>query len=369
MKRSLRKLERHNPFEDRTPVHRRRVAQYLLITLLSFAASVSLTRVFLEITGYPKLGAGEIHIAHVLWGGLMLFFGAILPLIFMNEWVLRLSALLTGLGIGLFIDEVGKFITQTNDYFHPAAAPIVYVFFLLTVLLFVIFRRKRKSTVRVEMYQIMDQFSEGLDHDLSPDEYHSLLKRLDGVITGNESKPLVDLAENLRNYLLENYSRLVPENPKLIDRIRIEMLSFEKRFLSRKVHKRIVLMGLALWSAWTLYGAATFLRLFRDAQQLSMFIERLIENRLASSARGFTWFEVRVLMEGGVGILVLLAALLLLLNAEKQGILLAVITLLISLTIVTPMVFYYDQFSTVIEAAIQFALLILVIRYRTRFLT
>lgn len=369
MKRSLRKLERHNPFEDRTPVNRRRVAQYLLITLLSFAASVSTTRVFLEITGYPKLGAGEIHIAHVLWGGLLLFLGALMPLIFMNEWALRLSALLTGLGIGLFIDEVGKFITQTNDYFHPAAAPIVYVFFLLTVLLFVVFRRKRKSTVRDEMYHIMEQFTEVLDHDLSTDEYQKLLQRLDAVIAGNESKPLVDLAQNMRNYLLENHSRLVPENPKLFDRIRIALLAFEQRFLTQKVHKLVIFLGLAVWGAWTLYGAVRYLRLFRDAQQLSLFIEQLIANRLARSASSFTWFEVRVLMEGGVGILALLAVLLLLVKAEKQGILLAMITLLISLTVVTPMIFYYDQFSTVIVATIQFALFILIIRYRTRFLT
>jgi hypothetical protein len=43
------------------------------------------------------------------------------------------AALLSGVGLGLFIDEVGKFITSNNNYFFPLAAPIIYLAFLLTV--------------------------------------------------------------------------------------------------------------------------------------------------------------------------------------------------------------------------------------------
>lgn len=54
----------------RNPVRRPAAERYLLITLLSFAMSVSLTRLFLELSGYPQLGSGTLHIAHVLWGSL-----------------------------------------------------------------------------------------------------------------------------------------------------------------------------------------------------------------------------------------------------------------------------------------------------------
>ncbi|MBP1700894.1 MAG: hypothetical protein H6Q38_1, partial [Chloroflexi bacterium] len=73
-------------------VRRPGAADHLLLTLLSFALSVTLTRLFLRLTGYPQLGNGTLHIAHGLWGGLFLFAAALLPLIFANRWIYRLTA-------------------------------------------------------------------------------------------------------------------------------------------------------------------------------------------------------------------------------------------------------------------------------------
>src|SRR5512136_725927 len=125
-------------------IRREAAEHYLLMTLLGFAASVILTRTFLELTGYPQLGSSQLHIAHVLWGGLLLYIAALLPLILVNRWALTTSAILNGIGVGLFIDEVGKFITRDNDYFYRPAAPIIYAFFLLSVLLFLYVQKPRQ---------------------------------------------------------------------------------------------------------------------------------------------------------------------------------------------------------------------------------
>src|SRR3712207_6911057 len=47
-------------------------------------------------TGYPQVGNSELHIAHVLWGGLLLFVASLLPLVFANRWVFKAGALLAG---------------------------------------------------------------------------------------------------------------------------------------------------------------------------------------------------------------------------------------------------------------------------------
>src|SRR5512142_371317 len=148
----------------RSPVKREGSERYILLSLISFAISVIVTRTFLQMTGYPQIGGATLHIAHVLWGGLLLFVASLLPLILANRWVYTLAGVLSGVGVGLFIDEVGKFITRSNDYFYPPAAPIIYGFFLLTVLLYVEVRRPADRDARTELYHAFDGLEEVLDH-------------------------------------------------------------------------------------------------------------------------------------------------------------------------------------------------------------
>lgn len=356
-----------NPFKDRSPVQRKHAAEYLLITLISFGFSVGATRLFLEITGFPQLGGGEIHIAHVLWGGLFLFIASLLPLINLNRWNLRLSALLAGFGIGLFIDEVGKFITQTNDYFYPAAAPIVYVFFLMTLLLFAQLRNTRKRSVRTDMYHILEDFEEVLDEDLSAEEYRDLAERLELVIQKEKPAALVDLAKHLRTFLEMNRSRVVPEDPNFYDRLKALARKFEKAYLGQVRLRWILMIGLLVWGIWALVSPIGFRIMSRDAVQLQLFLDQLISDRLVRSVGGLNWFEARVLFEGGVGILSLAAFILLLVKAEKAGIWLGLVVLLITLTVVNPLVFYFDQFSSLIAAFFHFILFVLLVRYKHRF--
>jgi hypothetical protein len=119
------------------PIQRKDAEKYIQLSVLGLAASVTLTRFILEATGYPQLGNETLHIAHCLYGGVILYVGCLIPLIFSNRWAFTWSGILSGAGMGLFIDEVGKFMTQNNDYFFPAAAPIIYGFFLLTVLVYI----------------------------------------------------------------------------------------------------------------------------------------------------------------------------------------------------------------------------------------
>src|SRR5919197_82141 len=102
--------------------------------LVSAVAAVIVIRTFLEATGYPQLGGGGLHIAHVLWGGLGMLVAIVMLLLFLSSWSRVLAALVGGAGFGTFIDELGKFPTSDNDYFFKPTPALLYVLFVVLFL-------------------------------------------------------------------------------------------------------------------------------------------------------------------------------------------------------------------------------------------
>ncbi len=113
----------------RDPSGPRHVAGFLVATVLS----VLVTRGLLALSGYPQLGGGGLHVAHVLWGGLLMALAVVGVLSFAGPVVRPLAALVGGVGFGLFVDEIGKFVTSDNDYFFEPTASLIYVVIVLLV--------------------------------------------------------------------------------------------------------------------------------------------------------------------------------------------------------------------------------------------
>lgn len=348
----------------RDPVRREGADTYLLLTLLSFAASVSVTRLFLEVTGYPQLGGGELHIAHVLWGGLVLFVAALLPLVYANRWVYRWGAILAGVGVGLFIDEVGKFITQTNDYFHPAAAPIVYAFFLVTVLIYRRVRRPPLRSGRAELYRALDALEELLDHDLDPDERAGLIQRLNYVSEQAEQPNLQRLAGRLSTFLQEEQLDLAPERLTWLDRTQERLMAWEARHFSEGRVRAVLVGGLVAIGGWALYSVVRVLSPNLAAARL----EALVRGGVLANEVQLAWFSARMALEIVVGLILVASGLIMLAGKSERGQWLAYLGVVLSLTTVNVLAFYFDQFSTIVKATLEFALLLGLLRYRTRFL-
>ncbi len=352
----------------RTPVKRQAAERYILLSLVSFAASVIVTRTFLQLTGYPQLGNSTLHIAHVLWGGLLLFIASLLPLMLANRWVFNLSAILSGVGVGLFIDEVGKFITQNNDYFFPPAAPIIYAFFLLTLLLYLSVRRPSPRDARSMMYRVLEELTEVLDRDLEVSERARLERHLLEVRSTTQDGNTQDLVNILLKFLNNKQLVLARSRPNRIQKIGRKIAPLITRLLTRPRLHLFLVFSLGVMGVFALINFAQLLLYIpAPGPVIQTMLTPLVSKGQLHSAQEAVWYIARTLLEGGSGVMLIVSGGLLAMGREYVGLQLSTLTLIVWISIINLLVYYFDQFSAVILTLFQFFLLMTLIYYRRAF--
>lgn len=118
-------------------------ASQLRLLTITGIVTMMVIRFYLARTGYPQLGNGTLHIAHALWGGLLLLIGLATALLFVAAR--RTAAVLGGIGLGLFIDEIGKLVSRQHDYFFPLAPALIYLVFAALLVWSALWERDRKA--------------------------------------------------------------------------------------------------------------------------------------------------------------------------------------------------------------------------------
>lgn len=345
-------------------IQRENAVRYMMISLLSFVATVSVVRSFLALTGYPQIGSGTLHIAHVLWGGLILYIAAILPLIYLNPRLHSLCAILSGVGMGLFIDEVGKFITREYDYFFPAAAPIMYVFFLLIVILVIIIRRPKVVDGRAELVQALEIVREQLYRPLDRGEIEHITRDMDSVISADPDIRHQDLARHLLE-IVRSDSHAVPEARSAWWSLRMQQL---ESWLSEVRMSWFLGVGMVLLGLVNLKNPLqAWLEHIIPQSALVIFLQSHAGRQITQSEAP-SLFIIRLGLEILIGILLLASAGLFAARKKRLGSTLAYFGLLASLVGLDMLLFYFEQFSTIVIVLVQFIVLFGVIFYRRRYL-
>ena len=350
-------------------VERDQAPALILISVVSFAATVALVRLFLELTGYPQVGGGQLHIAHLLWGGLAMFIGLLIVLIWDNPGALYLTALLSGVGIGLFMDEVGKFITKTNDYFFPAAAPIVYGFFLAVLLVYLLVRRRRKPDPQRALVLALDELKEIVYGEVDEVEGQRILDNL-ALAQQNEDPHVAAIAASLHDQFAAQRAAFAEYQPGLFKRASRTVKGWGLK-LGRKWHRRLIILGLILnaLSALTLLLILIVLLFVPDA---SAIVEQLgaglLEAAQSADAGGVAGQVVHMLLNILVGFAALAAMVQLVRGKERSGMTWALVQIILSLTLLQIVTFYLNQFTAIISSIGQFLMLGLILAYQTWYL-
>jgi len=350
------------PARRRELVQRPDGARSVRLVAVGFGVTVVVTRLYLAVTGYPQIGGGQYHLAHALWGGLLLLVGGILALLWSNRWVPTATAVCVGVGSGLFIDEVGKFITARNDYFTPLAAPIIYVAFLAVLGLATFARAARPDDPRALAHAVADRLGEVADGALPPASRAALLRDLAALRTDPSRPDLAAWATALRP-LVQACPVAAPHQRYRGPRAawaRVEAVLFP-----RWVHRLALITGSALLGLLSLVGLVVLLVLFSGDPDASL----VLDDQVVPPGSHPTMLVVASAGEAVVGILLLVAAGALVLGRDRWGTALCRAGLVIALAGVNVVLGYLDAELVVTAVVVELALLVLAVRYRSRFLT
>lgn len=239
------------------------------LMLVAAVTSVLVIRFYLVVTGYPTIGGESLHIAHMLWGGLLMAAALALGTSFLGRHPRQWAAFLGGLGFGAFIDEIGKFLTHDNDYFYEPAVSLIYVAMVLLYLGGRSLHRERLATRADYLANAMVDVLEVSREDLDRREQERALRYLDHAGDGA-------VADHLRAILHE--AELVPvTGPGRAQRLAQRLVDVYRRIAATAWFGRLLI---TLFAAGVLVDV---LRLFALARLLPEAGETLLQVPLISA--------------------------------------------------------------------------------------
>ncbi len=140
-------------------------AEAFMITAI---VTILVTRLALNLAGYPQVGGSRLHIAHALYGGALMVSALLIGWTFLGFGVRAVCVVVGGIGFGLFLDEVGKFVTKNNNYFYGPAAEIMYISVALLLVLTRVVRDVRPPSVEENLANAAIIAAEGIARGLPP---------------------------------------------------------------------------------------------------------------------------------------------------------------------------------------------------------
>lgn len=207
-------------------------------------------RSYLHIAGYPQLGHGAYHIAHMLWGGLLMLAAIVVSLSFFGRRLMVLVAVIGGLGFGIFIDEVGKFITSDNNYFFQPSIGIIYATLILVYLTSILFEKVHVLTDEEYKLNALRLMEDALRNDLDPQEKREIHRLLVAIKHR-------DAVTKLLETFLEKIETIEPPRPSRLQKTkRLVHRRYQQFWQLRYTNTSVKLLfaGLILLTVFALFS-------------------------------------------------------------------------------------------------------------------
>ena len=207
--------------------------------LVTAIATILIVRAALAATGWPQLGGGKIHFAHLLWGGLGMLIAFVIFMSMKGRLWDQLATLAAGIGFGLFIDELGKFITSDNDYFFR---PVVAIIYMVFVVLFLVTRALVTTDHPSPQAALVNLFGLASEAAVRPWDESERAQALQLLAACDQSDPVVrDLTP-----VVNGMATQTSGHPGAYERIKARLGGFYDSLVRRRWFKAFVVGYLAL---------------------------------------------------------------------------------------------------------------------------
>lgn len=219
-------------------IKRENASDLVLITMTWALATVLWTRFFLEMTGWPTISFGEWHIAHVLWGGLLMIVAMMIVLATYGQRMLRVAALIFGVGWGLFIDEIGKYLTKDNDYWFQPAIIFIYISFVGLFLLYRYLEKTEPLESKTNLYSVLAQLETVAEGEITQNQKTLLIKKINRVLKTETDDKTAYFVKELKSFV---------KRSKVSTKNDIGLWTKLFNFLTQFSYKRIFQKKWAMW--------------------------------------------------------------------------------------------------------------------------
>lgn len=323
---------------------------YLDYFLVTAIGTILVIRFYLHITGYPQIGGGNLHIAHMLWGGLLMAASIGVLFSFLSRSATQIAVILGGIGFGTFIDEVGKFVTKDNDYFFQPAVAIMYGTFVIFYLTGRLVHGRRAFTRTEYLANALNEMQELVVNDLDEDEQARVRGHL------SKSDPDHPLTQPLESALAD-VKPLSPAHPNWIVRFQDWLRRSYQRVADLPMFANLLIVFFAVQLV-VKFGYVYALIFFRDMDPQEILNRRVLEH-FVSGVQNLTFVDKAEIAVSFVTAFFVLMGILVVRKSRLRAYRFFRTSILINIFLTEIFVFAKEEFSALI--GFSFNLIVLII--------
>lgn len=341
-------------------IKRENASDLILILMVSALITLLGTRLFLVLAGWPTISFGVWHIAHVNWGGLLMIVGTIMILAVHGEKIRRTAAVISGAGWGLFIDEVGKYLTKNNDYWFQPAIIFIYISFIILYLVYRYFEKLQPQDPKTLLYSVINKLEDIAEGDLDVKEKKDLINKLSKIIKTEKD-------ENKKHFALELKKFIEVQKAKEVDRSKWWQVFLGKTgyYSYNKIFKtKLVKHGLIIYAAvWAINRIQETLRIVFHPEKLTI-IQQFYNDYNFASRSDIYMITLKIISDSMAALLFVVGIFYITTRRKFKGLKFFQLGLIVNIFLSSVFKLYFEQFSEVFVLGTSMVLLVAISKMR-----